>query len=167
MLVYLDSSAIVKRYIEEIGSESVDLLYSSLELEQETDNLLVFSSWNLGEVFGAIDTRHQRRDIDEKSMNDALDLFYRETRKFVTMRKLEVRPMGARVLSKSRELVLKYHIYQADAVQLASAKQAGAQLFVSADRKLLDCAKLERLAVANPERDLGAIQNAITAEKTQ
>ena len=34
MLAYLDSSAIVKRYIEEIGSESLDILYASLETEK-------------------------------------------------------------------------------------------------------------------------------------
>ena len=36
MLVYLDSSAIVKRYVEETGSESVDILYNMLEEESET-----------------------------------------------------------------------------------------------------------------------------------
>lgn len=39
MLAYLDSSAVVKRYIEEVGSESVDLLYSALEAQSHEKDL--------------------------------------------------------------------------------------------------------------------------------
>ena len=122
---------------------------------------MVFSSWNLGEVFGAIDTRRQRGDIDAKSMMNALRLFSGETKKFVAIRRLSVHPVGAKVLQMSRDLILKYHIYQADALQLASARQAGTTLFVSADRKLIDCAKLEQLGAANPEKDYELIQNVV------
>jgi uncharacterized protein len=165
MLVYLDSSAIVKRYIEEIGSEPVDALYSWLEKEPEMGNHLVFSSWNTGEVVGAIDTRHQRGDIDNESTMEALNLFSGETKKFVAMRRLDIIPVGGKILSKSRDLVLKHHIFQADALQLASAKQAGAKLFVSADRRLIDCAKSEQLEAANPERDYRVIESAITRQE--
>jgi uncharacterized protein len=163
VLVYLDSSAIVKRYIEEIGAESLDLLYSQLEKrEGDSEYHLAFSSWNLGEVFGAIDTRFQRGDIDKKSMMEALSLFSGETKKFVAMRKINVLPVGSNTLTMSRDLILKYHIYQADALQLASAKQVNAELFVSADRKLVDCAKLERIEVVNPEKDYDHIRVAVT-----
>ena len=165
MLVYLDSSAIVKRYLKEIGSESMDFLYDGLEKEEEFELLLSFSSWNVGEVFGAIDTRQQRGDIDKKSMMKALSFFSRETKKFVAMRRMEILPIGSRVLTRCRDLVLKYHIYQADALQLASAKQAGAQLFISADKKLVDCAKSEQMESVNPERDYDVIQ--ITVSKAE
>jgi uncharacterized protein len=166
VLTYLDSSAIVKRYIEEIGSESLDFLYTRLEREEGgSEHFLAFSSWNLGEVFGAIDTRCQRGDIDKKSMVEAMSLFSRETKKFVAMRKVNVLPIGSRVLTMSRDLVLKYHIYQADALQLASAKQVGTDLFVSADRKLIDCAKSELIDAASPERDYELIQNTVTKKK--
>ena len=164
MLVYLDSSAIVKRYIGEAGSESLDFLYGELErAEGAYELVLIFSSWNLGEVFGAIDGRQQRGDIDKKSMNEALSLFSRETKKFVAMRKVNVLPIGSRVLSRSRELTLKYHIYEADALQLASAEQLQAKLFVCADRKLIDCAKSEQMDAMNPEKDYDKIRGAVTA----
>ncbi len=148
MLVYLDSSAIVKRYIEEIGSDSVDLLYKSLE--EKSEPTLIFSSWNLGEVFGAIDTRCRRGDIDEKSMMEALRLFSGETKKFVAMRRVNVLPTGSKVLTKTRSLILKYHVYQADALQLASATQAHAELFISADKKLMDYARFREPRSCKP-----------------
>jgi len=161
MIVYLDSSAIVKRYIEEKGSEVIDSLYAALENEEIEDQILVFSAWNLGEVCGAIDTRQQRGDLDEKSSKEAFNLFAGETKKFVSMRRVNVLPVSARLLTNSRALVLKYHIYQADALQLASAKLARAEIFVSADRKLIDCGKLEKFETANPERDSSLIEESI------
>ena len=48
MRAYLDSSAIVKRYIKETGSESIDVIYNALEQESQLEGL-TFSSWNFGE----------------------------------------------------------------------------------------------------------------------
>jgi predicted nucleic acid-binding protein len=166
MRAYLDSSAIVKRYIKENGSESVDIFFNALEKEGEEEeqpkiDSLIFSSWNLGEVYGAIDARHQRGDIGSSAMVEALFLFTQEIKKFVAMRKVGVIPIGTKTLTGTRELILKYHIYQADALQLASATQARAELFVSADRRLIECAKLEQLKALNPEKDYNLIQKTL------
>ncbi|TLX93476.1 MAG: type II toxin-antitoxin system VapC family toxin [Thaumarchaeota archaeon] len=155
MLVYLDSSAIVKRYIEEKGSESVDSVYEVLE--KEGAQRVAFSIWNMGEVFGAIDARRQRGEIDEKDMSEAIRLFVGETRKFVAMRRLTVLPIGGKVLQESRNLILKHHMYQADALQLATAREAEAALILTADRKLAECAKSEEIQVKDPERDYDTI----------
>src|ERR1700722_10494041 len=149
MLIYLDSSAIVKRYIAEKGSESIDAIYAGLE--KDGDLQAAFSAWNIGEVIGAIDTRKQRGDIDERSMAEAIGLFVGETRKFVAMRKLIVHPIGSRMLEESRDLIVKYHIYQADALQLTTARQSSSTLILTADRRLAECARSEGIEVANPE----------------
>jgi predicted nucleic acid-binding protein len=111
MHAYLDSSAIVKRYIKENGSESVDIFFNALEKGEEESKIdsLIFSSWNLGEVYGAIDARHQRGDIGSSAMVEALFLFTQEIKKFVAMRKVSVIPIGTKTLTKTRELILKYH----------------------------------------------------------
>lgn len=161
MRVYLDSSAIVKRYVKEAGSDSVDTIYHALEGSSETDSAIIISSWNLGEAYGAIDTKRTRGDISERGFAEALTLLSQETKKFVAMRRLRIVPVGARALTNSRDLVLKYHIYQADALQIESARLARAQFFVSSDRKLLDCAKAENLEAYNPERDQDLIEAKI------
>ena len=48
-IVYLDSSAIVKRYILESGSEVVSNVYCKALNGELT---LSFSTWNIGEVLG-------------------------------------------------------------------------------------------------------------------
>ena|SRR5487761_262124 len=155
MLVYLDSSAIMKRYVEEKGSESLDMVYDNLE--KRNDVRLNFSSWNVGEVIGAIDARRHRGDIDEKSMLEAIRLFIGETRKFVAMRRLIVLPIGRKILEESRDLILKHHLYQADALQLASARQSHSSFILTSDRRLAECAQSEEIEVANPEMDYSKI----------
>lgn len=151
MFVYLDSSAVIKRYLEEDGSGPIDLLYDGLEVEDS--NVLAFSVWNVGEVLGAMDTRHRRGDLDDAALAEAVRLFAQETKKLVAMKKLRVSPMGSEVFSDSWDLVLKHHIYQADALQIATSRQIGADILLSADRKLLECAKKEQIQTANPESD--------------
>jgi predicted nucleic acid-binding protein len=160
MIVYLDSSAIVKRYIEEKGSESIDAVYTGLE--KEGGMLAAFSAWNIGEVLGAIDTRKQRGDLDERSMAEAVRLFVGETKKFVSMRKLIVLPIGSKTLEESRDLIVKHHIYQADALQLATARQSASTLILTADRKLAECARLEGMQTADPEREHHRIIDALS-----
>ncbi len=150
MLLYLDSSAIVKRYLEERGSNALDTVYEGLESEEHR---AAFSVWNLGEVVGAIDTRAERGDLDERSRHEALRLLMGETRKFAAMRRITLLPVGGSLLEESRDLIVKHHIYQADALQLATARLAESGLFLTADRRLAACAKTEGFEVANPESD--------------
>ncbi len=82
------------------------------------------------------------------------------------MRKISILAVSGGLLTKSRALVLKHHIYQADALQLTSAKLSRADVFVSADKKLIDCAKSEGLESRNPERDLSPIEESFP-NKTQ
>ena len=51
-IVYLDSSAIVKRYIREPGSDAVRKVYLKA---YSGEVILSLSVWNIGEVLGAFD----------------------------------------------------------------------------------------------------------------
>jgi len=48
-------------------------------------------------------------------------------------------------------VVPKHHIYVADALQIASSKEASADLFLGADRRLLEAATAEGLKSVNVE----------------
>ena len=151
----------VKRYLDEAGTEALDAVYEALEGDARLDVRAAFSAWNLGEVVGAIDAREQRGDIDAASMNTSIGLFVGETRKFVAMRKLDVLAVSGRMLNESRDLIVKHHIYQADALQIATARQSDASLFLTADKRLAECAQAEGLEVANPERDQKKVSDAL------
>jgi len=95
-------------------------------------------------------------------MNASIGLFVGETRKLVAMRKLDVLAVSGRTLNEARDLTVKHHIYQADALQIATARQSDASLFLTADRRLAGCAQAEGLEVANPERDQRKVYDALS-----
>jgi predicted nucleic acid-binding protein len=59
---YLDSSALVKRYIQEPGTPAVDIVFD----RASTGAMVIATSiWNLGEAFGVFDYRRRRRLLTE------------------------------------------------------------------------------------------------------
>lgn len=141
-VVYLDSSAIVKRYIKENGSDIVRSIY----LKAYTgENMISYSIWNIGEVLGALDKARIAGRIDEDAYRTARRRFLLETRRLVKLGLLVIVPLKTSVLRSSWDLVEKHHIYEADAVQVASAKHVGASLFLTSDRRLHEVAVDEGL----------------------
>ena len=159
-LVYLDSSAILKRYLTEEGSELVDLLYRQAE---RGDITLGFSVWNIGEVIGVLD-RYITRDLLEKDeYQKTLGLFYRESEKHVKLGSLIIEPVDHGVLVNAWVLLVKYHIYVADALQLSTARRLEAEVFVSADTLLVGKAGQEKYHVITMDQELGNVKDALSS----
>ncbi len=64
--VYLDTSSIVKRYVEEKGSKLVDDVYGRAEVGALR---ISFSMWNVGELIGALDQHRSRKVISEMTFS--------------------------------------------------------------------------------------------------
>ncbi len=148
--MYLDTSALFKRYVREQGSTSLDHLFSRAESQQIQ---LTFSAWNIGEVIGALDERHRKKQLTKEEFTSALSNFSDETVRLARQGSVQVFPVSGRVLLESWEILRKEHIYQADALQLSSCKQADCYRFISADRALLESAHRQKLVGLNPIRD--------------
>ena len=146
--LYLDSSTIVKRYIEETGSESVSLLYAKSDVQELT---LCFSIWNVGETIGVIDFYRKRGWITEDQGKKAFSNFASETMRLVKFEALELLNVSSAVLTECWELIRKHHVYQTDALQIVECKRAGADVLISADRALLQAARREGLTGINVE----------------
>jgi len=134
----LDTSAIVKRYVIEEESASVDILYEKAHAGKLR---IGFSIWNIGEVAVVLD-KYERRKITK----DAKAIFMKfigETRLLVKLNQLKLIPLNVELLAKAIGYVFKHGIYLADAVQLASAKEFEA--FLTYDRKLARIAEMEGL----------------------
>jgi len=139
-LVYLDSSAIVKRYVEEAGSEKVCELY---DLTLAGELTLSFSVWNIGEVLGVLDKYRRRGWLGDGDYAAARTMFIGETVRLLKLRLLLLVPVHARLLASAWELVEKHHIYQADALQIVSAKHTNASEMYTGDEDLHRAAAAE------------------------
>ena len=142
MKAYLDSSAIVKRYALEEGSDIVRKAY--LEALNGTATLH-FSVWNIGELFGVLDTYHRRKWLGIEDYRVARNMFITETARLLRLGVAKVVPVRSKLLAECWLLVEKYHIYEADALQIVSAKHVGADQLLSGDQRLVEVSRKEEV----------------------
>lgn len=150
MLVYLDTSSIVKRYIEEKGSEVVDKVYEESEAGRVR---MAFSVWNIGEALGVLDRYRTRKMISDENFETALKTLASESMKMIRLGVLQLLPITSRTLIESWLLVLQHHIYEADALQISSSKESGCDLFLGADNHLIQAAQKEGINALNFEAE--------------
>ena len=146
--VYLDSSSISKRYVKEKGSDLVDGVYGRAEAGELR---LALSLWNIGEAIGVFDRYLTRRLISRKEFTTARADLISETLKLSRLGSLDVLPVTSTVLSQSWALISRHHIYEADALQISSCKEADCSLFLTADKRLLGAALSEGLNAVDVE----------------
>lgn len=146
--IYLDSSAIVKRYISEPGSSAVDLVFDRCWLGELS---ISTSIWNIGEVLGVFDVRRRRGWLSEDEFRDVLRNFTGEITRLLRLRVLEILPVLTSILVDSWSLVLGEHIYEADALQIQTCIYSGSNVLLSADKELINVALRTGIKAVNVE----------------
>lgn len=136
---YLDTSALVKRYVEEHGSDLVDEIFDDA---YRGIKIISFSYWNIGETVVVFDKYSRVMGLNARKL---LRDFLRETKTLARLHRVILVSISPTILKKSIEIVLKYHIYIADALQIASAIKTKSKTFVTADKKLEHVARMEGL----------------------
>ena len=148
--LFLDSSAIVKRYLPETGTAWVRGL-----CDPATGNTIVLSEITLVEVSAALAARHRASGgISRRARDNALALFRRH---YTT--EYEVTAISRPILEQAADLTQRHRLRGYDAVQLATALAANVSLvaaglpdlaFVAADGDLVAAARLEGLSADDP-----------------
>jgi len=137
--------------VKEKGSGSIDHLF--LRAEESNQLRLVFSAWNIGEILGALDERHRRKLITDDEYSSTLFNFSDETLRMTRRGSTSILPVAGRVLTASWQILVQEHIYAADALQIASCKDAECEFFLSADRRLVKAARNQGLTGFDPAND--------------
>ena len=138
---YFDTSALVKRYHIEPGSDRVDRLF--------TDPASTFLTANitLVELTSALDRKCQEGTLLRPALNRVLMAVSQDlTEEFALIE------LGASHILQSQELILRYHLRTLGALHLAVllTLRELVPTLVSADHRLLDAAQQEQFAVLNP-----------------
>ena len=60
--LYLDTSAILKRYIAEPGTETTDIIFDKAEAGEIK---ITISLWNIGEALGVLDEKRRKGWLTE------------------------------------------------------------------------------------------------------
>ncbi len=143
-MIYFDSSALVKRYIEEEGSDKVNAL-----LKEES--FAVVSRLAYPEILAAITRRHKAGDIETRGFERIKKAFKAD------WASLAVVEMHKEVFQFIDEVIAKHALKGADSIHLSTAlwlKKTTKEnvVFVASDLELLKAAKAEKLEISNPGR---------------
>lgn len=136
--LYLDSSAIVKRYVVEPGTTVIDEVFDKAEAQRLT---IAFSLWNIGEILGVFDERRRRGWMAQNELDRALSSFSGEVLKFMRLASLEVAPILSPILTAAWPLIVNHHIYEADALQISTCTYTASNALLSGDKRLVEVAR--------------------------
>lgn len=148
-IYFLDSSALIKRYVVEIGSPWIKTLTDS-----QTGNSLLVVRITWVEVLSAFARRQREGGITAAEVAALIAKFRSEFNS-----RYRVIEVDLALVEKAGELIVQYPLRAYDAVQLAAALRVQSVLtsmpetrliFVSADNRLLDIAQSEGIAFDNP-----------------
>ena len=139
MMIYLDTSAFVKRYCEEEGSDVVNAVF-------ESGNEILSSYWTLAEAIAAIDRKVAKRQISEEERDFAISVLFSDVFNRVTFVKISNEFIEAII-----ESILAHHISADDALQLFSCIISFSPIFLASDKALIRAAKEEGLKAFDVE----------------
>lgn len=146
---FLDSSALVKRYVRERGTGFVREI-----IDPDSGNEIYISRITGAEVVAAIARRGRIGDLEKEEVDRAVRQFRVEFERLY--RVVEITP---EVICRAMDLALRYGLRGYDAVQLASALEVrmvraemlmGELVLVSSDSELNEAAEEEGMRVEDP-----------------
>ena len=139
MILFLDTSALIKRYIEEKGSKIVE------KLTNEAQKIIISEITTL-ECLSAIRRMEIESRITKEEYIKIKDAIRYELEDVVKIQ------FDNQVSKKAEEMIEIYQLKTLDAIQLGTCimQQDVIEGFVCCDTKLLNSAKTEGLKVINP-----------------
>lgn len=146
---FLDSSALAKRYVSEIGSDWIQEITAPSSL-----NLLIIARITWVEVTSALARREREGHLSTDTISRALD-----TLRYDVDTQYQVVELDQALAEVAGQLVMQHPLRAYDAVQLASAQriqsafaavEAPPFTFLTADDRLLAVAQSEGLPADNP-----------------
>jgi predicted nucleic acid-binding protein len=142
---YIDTSALAKRYLTEIGSTWVSTLANPA-----AGNVIVVCDLTAVEFFSTLARRQREGTVTPANALILQTRFLADfEREYLSV------PLEGIVLSRARDLLTRYPLRSLDSIQLASASEAVSVLgepmiFVTADNNLLSAAISEGFSTDNP-----------------
>ena len=136
MRIYLDTSAFLKEFSEEIGSEIIHKIFKKCQNGQVT---IITSRWTRNESAAALDRKHIRSDITNSERDRIIFIILKRIEE-LGQRIVEIR-LTNEVLGGSSGIITDKHLSADDALHLFSVNVGKCDAFVLADNRFADRAK--------------------------
>lgn len=145
---YLDTSALVKRYVEEPGTVSVDVIFDGAS---EGSLNFATSAWNIGEAFGVFDYRRRRKLLTEHEFHVATESLASEFIRLMGTKALKVYPVRASLLTEAWSLIFNQQLYEADALQIVTCNASQSSVLITSDQLLRRASEEVGLRALDPQ----------------
>ncbi len=142
MLVFFDTSAWIKYFLNENGTERIQRFI--VEFSQYEENSVAASVITYAEMIATLRRACNGRRISEEEFENLLHEFKEQ------WEKTDIVGVSSELTEHSGELANDYALKGCDAFQLASALETQADIFISCDNDLNDAAESCGLPVWNP-----------------
>lgn len=147
----MDSSALIKRYHNEKGTNQVDILFDTLVTRKP--RCMVTSIWSIPETIATLNRKKNEGKIDLDRFKELLANFFHE----IDM--IEIIPVDTEKIINSIPFIMEHNLNSADALHLSAIKDAGEiadhfkgrVIVVTSDKRLLKVSKEEGFETLNPE----------------
>jgi predicted nucleic acid-binding protein len=142
---FLDSTAFVKLFVQEAGTEAIIRLMETTE-----DNRKLISAGTPLEVYAALKRRERSGGLALGDSEAARNILRVEAARMVQQ------PLNPAVLEAARQALDRHELSASESLQLGAAVvaremfQGMAIVFVSSDQRLLGAAKAERFETLDP-----------------
>jgi uncharacterized protein len=144
MTLYLDTSALIKNYIDEIGSEYV------YELLEKADSVVVSAITHI-ECFSTLKRILHENNISIEDYNNLKQEISHDFRFFSIVDFYTI-------LGSCEKMIDIYQLKTLDAIQISSVKSVEDEIdyFVGCDEKLNKAVMAEKIGLLNPLKDISA-----------
>jgi predicted nucleic acid-binding protein len=142
----------------EPGTDTTDIIFDKAEAGELT---ITVSLWNIGEALGVLDEKRRKGWLTEKEFKVALNSFAEELVKLVRLKTLEVIPMLTPILIDTWSILMNYHIYEADALQITTCLHNKNNALISSDEKLVETSRKTGLQAFHLTKDEQKLRHLI------
>lgn len=150
---YLDSSAYIKEFSKEKGSQVIEKIFSAYE-KGNVD--LVSSQWTVGESIAAIDRKHRRGEITQDELQETVDAVIRRSYEFSQKENFTIVPVKPELVTASFRYITAHHVSADDALHIFSAVVGLGEIFIAADSYLIQAVRKEGFEGYNVEDEKDA-----------
>jgi len=131
-LAYVDTSAFIKRFVEESGTAEIERFIS------EQNHILMLSSLSMVEIKSVLKRKVANRELMQETVTSIKEHIDLE----IASQSIRFQQIDAAIFERTGHLIesLTAQLGALDAIHLACAKTANCELMVSADKQLLRAA---------------------------
>lgn len=153
VVFYIDTSVMVKRYMEEPGTEFADILFDNVLVSK--NHSMATSVLGMVEFIATIRRARKGNVIEDLDLHNIIHHFSKE------MEKMNLLSLDEKTLANSIEVIMDHSLRTADALHLSSALElkkmmtkVGERFFlVTNDKEMIDAAKSSEMNVLMPDEN--------------